>query len=93
MLNAALHSHLSQYSSSTAQDMLSNLYVDNIVSSCSSESEVVQYYSDARSIMKDAHLNLRSWASNSHQLTDLAVKDKVLDNDNPVNVLVGYADR
>ena len=87
MLNAALLCHLSQYSSSTAKDMLSNLYVDNIVSGCPSESEAVQYYRDARSLMKDAHFNLRSWASNSHQLTNQAVTDKVLDNNNPVNVL------
>ena len=73
MLNAALHCHLSQYSSSTAKDMLSNLYVDNIVSGCPSESEAVQYYRDACSLMKDAHFNLRSWASNSHQLTSVVL--------------------
>ena len=78
---------LNKYSSSTAKDMLFNLYVDNIVSGCPSESEAVQYYRDACSLMKDAHFNLRSWASNSHQLTNQAVTDKVLDNNNPVNVL------
>ena len=60
---------------------------DNIVSGCPSESEAVQYYRDALSLMKDAHFNLRSWASNSHQLTNQAVTDKVLNNNNPVNVL------
>ena len=37
MLNAALHCHLAQYNSPTAQSMLANLYVDNVVSGCPSE--------------------------------------------------------
>ena len=87
MLNAALHCHLAQYKSPTAENMLTNLYVDNIVSGCSSESEATSYYSKARSIMNDAHLNLRSWASNSPQLMEQANRDNVADNSSPVNVL------
>ena len=87
MLNAALHHHLAQHNSPTAQRMLTNLYVDNVVSGCSSESEAVSYYKDARTIMSGAHFNLRSWASNSSQLMKQANKDKVADNNNPVNVL------
>ena len=70
MLNAALQCHLAQYKSPTAENMLTNLYIDNIVSGCPSESEAIRYYSQARSIMNDAHLNLRSWAFNSSQLMD-----------------------
>ena len=87
MLNATLHSHLSQYRSSIAQDMLTNLYVDNIVTGCESEDNAVLYYNTARSIMKEAQFNLRSWASNSHKLTNLATKDKVDDGNSTVNVL------
>ena len=87
MLNAALHCHLSQDRSPTVHNMLTNLYVDNIVSGCQSESEALLYYNNARSIMKGAHFNLRSWGSNSHQLTEQASKDKVVDSSNPVNVL------
>ena len=65
MLNAALHYHLAQHNSPTAQRMLANLYVDNVVSGCPSESEAVSYYKDARTIMSGAHFDLRSWASNS----------------------------
>lgn len=67
--------------------MLANLYVDNVVSGCPSESEAIRYYSEARSIMNDALLNLRSWASNSSQLMDRANRNKVADTNNPVNVL------
>ena len=87
MLNATLHCHLSQYRSTTAQDMLANLYVDNIVSGCQSEEDAILYYNTARSIMKDAQFNLRSWASNSHKLVNQACQDKVDDANNPVNVL------
>ena len=87
MLNAALHCHLAQYKSPTAQNTLANLYVDNIVSGCPSESEAISYYNKARSIMKGAHFNLRSWASNSSRLMDQASRDKVTDTNNPVNVL------
>ena len=67
--------------------MLTNLYVDNIVTGCQSTDETLKYYHTARSIMKDAHFNLRSWASNSRDITDLAFKDDVCDSGNPVNVL------
>ena len=86
MLNATLHCHLSQYRSSIAQDMLINLYVDNIVTGCESE-DVILYYNTACSIMKDAQFNLRSWASKSHKLTTLAAQDKVGDGHSTVNVL------
>ena len=87
MLNAVLHNHLSKYRSNAAHDMPLNLYVDNIVTGCQSADETIQYYHSARSIMKEAHFNLRSWASNSRDIVDLASKDRVTDNSNPVNVL------
>ena len=67
MLNVTFHY---QYTSPTAQNILANLYVDNIVSGCSSESEATSYYNKAWSIMNNGHINLRSWASNSPQLKD-----------------------
>ena len=87
MLNATLHYHLSQYRSSIAQDMLTNLYVDNIVTGCESEEDAVQYYNTARSVMKEARFNLRSWASNNHKLTNLATQDKADDGNSIVNIL------
>ena len=87
MLNATLHYHLSKYRSTIAHDMLTNLYVDNIVSGCQSVEEAHHYYHMARSVMKDAQFNLRSWASNSQVITDEAAKEGVRDDTNPVNVL------
>jgi len=59
MLNATLHCHLAQRESPTSQNMLNNLYVDNIATKCLSEAEAVNYYNEARTIMKSAHFNLR----------------------------------
>ena len=60
---------------------------DNIVSGCQSVDEAHHRYVTARSVMKDARFNLRSWASNSQVITDQASKEGVHDDNNPVNVL------
>ena len=87
MLHAALQYHLTVENSATASDILANLYVDNIVSGCSSEARALQYYKEARSLMSKANFNLRSWASNSSSLTTLAQQDGVANNHLLVNVL------
>ena len=75
MLYAALRCHLTAETSPIANDILANLYVDNVVSGCSSESSAIDYYTEARELMSKANFNLRSWASNSHQLMAKAQKD------------------
>ncbi|XP_065900135.1 uncharacterized protein [Dysidea avara] len=44
MLNAVLRYHLEQYKSMVSHDMLSNLYVDNIITGCDSEQVSLDYY-------------------------------------------------
>lgn len=87
MLNATLLFHLSQYASATSKDMLENLYVDNIITGCTSEETAVTYYHTARTIMKEANFNLRSWASNSSYLIEQANMDRTAAESGPVNVL------
>lgn len=41
---ATLHHHLTQCSSTVSKDLLQNLYVDNILSRCSTEEESVVFY-------------------------------------------------
>ena len=48
MLNATLKFHLSQYTNFIAEDMLHNLYVDNLVSGCNSEEAAIQYFTKSR---------------------------------------------
>ena len=86
MLHAALHCHLTQYSS-ISKDLLQNLYVDNILSGCPTEEETVAYYTEARTALSEANFNLRSWASNSKQLRNTAGKDQVADSCEQINTL------
>ena len=72
MLNAALHLHLRKYSTPVSTDIEDNLYVDNVISGCNSETEAVDYYNEARSILSQVKFNLQSWASNNKQVQVLA---------------------
>ncbi|XP_065893821.1 uncharacterized protein [Dysidea avara] len=87
MLAAVLNLHLNNTPSPIADDMKENLYVDNILSGCDTEEEVVQYYTQARTIMGNAKFNLRSWSSNSQQLQELVAKEKTGDPSTTVGIL------
>ena len=87
MLHATLDYHLNSYHSAVSRDMRNNLYVDNIISGCQSEEDVILYYKDAKHIMSEANFNLRSWASNSQKLQALAKTDGILDSNTSVNLL------
>ena len=67
--------------------MHSNLYVDNIITGCDKEQDVVNYYREVRTIMCDAKLNLHSWSSNSVALTTIATTDNTAESASSVNVL------
>lgn len=87
MLYAALHCYLTQYNSTTSMDILQNLYVDNILSECSTEEESLAYYNEARTTLSEANFILWSWASNSNQLCATARQDHTADNGKSVSVL------
>jgi len=61
--------------------------VENIISGVSDETLAIKYYKEARSIMKQAKFNLRSWVSNSNRVQALATNDGVADKDSTVNIL------
>jgi len=52
MLSVTLHYHLNSCNTPIAHDMKQNLYVDNFISGCNTEEQAVNYYKEARSIMK-----------------------------------------
>ena len=87
MLNATLDLHLKKFPSSVAKDMKSNLYVDNLISSCDSEQQLMDYYVQSRSIMNQAKFNLRLWSSNSQKLRANAASDQTSDSNTCVNLL------
>ena len=87
ILNVVLRHHLQQYQTNVAEDIKHNLYVDNIISGCSSEEAATQYHQQAWQIMKEAKFNLRSWASNSPVLNSLATQDATVNTNTTVNIL------
>ena len=60
MLNATLHLHLKSQNLEIADDMLQNIYVNNVISKGTTEESVIQYFRKARAIMSEANFNLRS---------------------------------
>ena len=76
MLAAVLDLHLSKANSPVAIDMKDNIYVDNILSGCHTEQELLAYYKQSRELMSKANFNLRSWSSNSPNLQAITTKDK-----------------
>ena len=79
MLNTTLHHYLPNYNTPMAEDMKENIYVDDVISGCNEEQDAVDYYGEARSIMKEVHFNLRYWSSNSPLLREQAVRDGIAD--------------
>ena len=71
----------------TSQDLLRNLYVDNVVSGSHTEAECLDYFAASRLLLGNAKFNLRSWASNSTQLRTTAAEHNVAEADNPVKIL------
>ena len=57
------------------------------MSGCTNETSAVDYYTEARELISKANFNLRSWASNSPNLTTKANHDQVADTNTAVNVL------
>ena len=87
MLNATLHLHLKSQNSDTADKMLKNLYVDNLISGGTTEENVIRYFREATDIMSKANFNLRSWASNSLELQTIVQKENIADASQVVNLL------
>ncbi|XP_063426809.1 uncharacterized protein LOC134710384 [Mytilus trossulus] len=87
MLNDTILKHLHRYNSTTATLMERDLYVDNILTSLQNEDDANTYYKEARTMMKEAGFNLRSWTSNSENIRTLAKTENVLDKDINTKVL------
>ena len=87
ILHATLYHHLQHYNTPLSNNIQSNLYVDNVISGCMTETRAVEYFCNARDIMSSARFNLRAWVSNSQQLSTTAQQHNVADTSIPANVL------
>ena len=87
ILGAVLDLHLSKSHLQVAADMRNNIYVDNILSGCSTEEELLTYYHQSRGLMSQAKFNLRSWSTNSKQLQKVTMQDNSSDSNTTVGLL------
>ena len=67
--------------------MKENIYIDNILSGSDTEDGIVQYYTQARTIMDKAKVNLRLLSSNTQDLQQLVAEEKTGDPNTTVDIL------
>ena len=87
MLHATIDLHLRTFRSCVSEDIQRNIYFDNIISGCDTEVQLLEYYTQARNFMQQANFNLRSWASNSITLQQIATANKTIDHNTTVQIL------
>jgi len=87
ILSTTLLKHLQQYQDFVGENLRENLYVDNVLTSFDNKDDLLKFYTESRSILSAANFNLRSWASNCHDLVTRATEDNVKDSDELVKVL------
>ena len=71
----------------TRDALLNGIYVDNLFHSDDSEEKLVEFFSEARQILRTGNFNLREWGSNSKQVRNLAEKEGVLFNQANIGAL------
>ena len=72
LLNATVLHHLSDISDFTSKELLKNIYVDNVQNSFTSETAMINFYHNSKTIMSNAGFPLREWSTNSNTLKNVA---------------------
>ena len=70
LLNATTRKHLS-ISDNDKYDLKRGLYVDNLIHTEQTESDLIQFFHDSSKVFAEAHLFLKEWISNSPELQTL----------------------
>jgi len=79
LLAATVQHHLSQSTrtSPVAEQILSNLYVDNVITGVDDAAAAEPFYREAKQLFQSASMNLRDWASNEQEfIASLPVEDR-----------------
>ena len=64
LLGAAIESHLETYDNKLASKLKDDIYVDNVITGTNNIESAVQLYHRAKSIFREASMNLGEWISN-----------------------------
>ena len=74
LLGATIESHLESYESEVATKLKNDINVDNVITGADSVESAIQVYREAKSIFKEASMNLREWISSNAEV------NKVIDS-------------
>ena len=77
LLGATLKYHLQKEGTPLALNIMSNIYVDNVLLGAKSSKQAFEIYLEAKAIFRSASMNLREWSSNSDEFLRLLPSDKV----------------
>ena len=89
ILNATIDHHLEKYGEQRdiTEKIKRNIYVDNLLVTASTKTELQEFHSSSKKILGDAGLNLREWATNDPDLKELTQKEGESDVRSTVPVL------
>ena len=88
LLGATLKHHLLKEGIPLALDIMSNIYVDNVLIGTDSVEQTFSIYQEAKEIFRKASMNLREWNSNAVEfLESLSADERVSSADGKVKVL------
>ena len=87
ILNATIRKHLESIDTPIAENMKTDIYVDNPASGSDSEDDASTFLEQARLIMSPVGFNLRSWNSNDAQIRASAEQHSLHDKDPEPEVL------
>ena len=74
LLVATIESHLESYESEVATKLKNDIYVDNVITGADYVESAIQVYREAKSIFKEASMNIREWISSNAEV------NKVIDS-------------
>nr|CAD2123646.1 unnamed protein product [Meloidogyne enterolobii] len=78
LLAGVIRHHLEKYGTTTATELASSLYVDNLHLGASSPEELIRKCNQAKMIFSEAKMNLREFTSNSQEtISAIPVEDRL----------------
>jgi hypothetical protein len=77
ILSATVDYHLDLYETKIAQQIKSDIYMDNLITGAASEVDSVNLYSEAKNMFAEAKMNIREWLSSNEIVNEsIAPEDK-----------------
>ena len=75
LLGATIAHHLNSYATKNAETLKNDIYADNVITGTPTPEEAKILYNDAKSMFRDASMNLRDWVSNNEEINSYIPND------------------